>query len=243
MKPITVNDKLKINYDHYYESGKSEWRWLGALDKTQNIVNLCGLYAHKTILEIGSGDGSILKRLSDLKFGDELTSLEISKSAMETIKSRNIKPLTECKLFDGYNIPYQDNQFDLAVLSHIVEHLEYPRKLLYEAARVARYVFLEVPSEDTLRLKDDYVFNKVGHINFYSPKTIRRLVQTCDLEVLKQSVTNPSFSLYRYQSGLKGVLRYLPKQVLLKVAPRLATHLFTYHCAIVCQKPVHQTAK
>ena len=68
---------------------------------------------------------------------------------MEAIRAKNIPGLFDCKVFDGYTIPYDDNAFDLVVLSHVVEHVEHPRKLLYEAKRVARYVFIEVPLEAT----------------------------------------------------------------------------------------------
>lgn len=235
MVDLYVSAKLKANYDNYYE-GESEWRCLGAIDKANNIVALCNKYPHKSILEIGSGEGSILKRLSDLKFGGSLYSIEISKTAVETTLQRNIKSLIECKLFDGYNIPHEDNKFDLAILSHLVEHLEYPRKMLYEAARVANYVFIEVPLADNFRLKRDFVFDKVGHINFYSPKTIRRLVQTCNLEVLDQVLTNPSYRVFQFQFGKKGILRYLLKELNLRIIPGLATYLFTYNCSLVCRK-------
>lgn len=182
------------------------------------------------------GNGK-LKRLSHLKFGDSLYSIEISKSAVETICQRNIKSLVSCKLFDGYNIPYEDNKFDLAILSHVVEHLEYPRKMLREAARVANYVFIEVPLEDNFRLKKDFAFDKVGHINFYSQKTIRRLVQTCDLEVLSQVVTNPSYRVYEYQFGKKkGVIIYFLIKSTLRIIPRVATRLLPYHCSLICRK-------
>jgi ubiquinone/menaquinone biosynthesis C-methylase UbiE len=239
IKDISISDKLKAIYDKYYEEeeGESEWHWLGAIDKTNNIVDLCKQVSPKTILEIGSGDGSILKRLSDLQFGDALYSIEISRTAVEIIRKREIKSLIECKLFDGYNIPYEDNKFDLAILSHVVEHLEYPRKMLYETGRVAKYIFVEVPLEDNIRLKKNFTFdNKTGHINFYSPKTIRILVQTCDLEVLSQVVTNSSYRIYEYRFCQKGVIRYLLKELMLRTMPSVATVLWTYHCSLLCRR-------
>ena len=77
-------------------------------------------------------------------------------------------------MFDGYRTLYADNQFDLVLLSHVVEHVEHPRLLLYEAARVGKRLFVEVPLEDNVRLSDDFVFDHVGHINVYSRKTMRR---------------------------------------------------------------------
>jgi SAM-dependent methyltransferase len=232
---VAVNAKLQENYDSYYE-GESAWRALGAIGKSQNILDLCGAIPHTRILDIGSGEGALLQRLSDLNFGEELYSLEISQSAVAAILHRNIPRVRECRLFDGYGIPYESRKFDLAILSHVIEHAEYPRKLLYEASRVANHVFVEVPLEDTAMLKPDFVFDSVGHINFYSRKTIRRLLQTCDLRVLSQVVTNPSRAVYEYQYGRKGILKYVLKEFLLRSSQRIACELFTYHSALVCAK-------
>jgi SAM-dependent methyltransferase len=233
---VAVSAKLKDNYDGYYEDGESTWRVLSAIDKVQNVVDLCSALPHATILEIGSGEGALLQGLSDGNFGEELHSLEISQSAVAAILKRQIARVRECRLFDGYAIPYESGQFDLAILSHVLEHAEYPRKLLYEASRVANWVFIEVPLEDTAMLSPDFVFDSVGHINFYSRKTIRRLVQTCDLRVLSQVVTNPSRAVYEYQSGRKGILKYMVKEFLLRSGERFASQLFTYHSALVCTR-------
>lgn len=238
MNEIKLSDYLKDNYENYYEEGDSEWRRLGALSKTDNIVSLCNNLPRGTILEIGAGEGSILKRLSELHFAEELYALEISGSGVETIKAKKIPRLVECKIFDGYHVPYDNNRFDIAIMSHVIEHVEYPRQLLYEAARVARYVFIEVPLEDTIRLPSNFVFDAVGHINFYSPKTIRQLVQSCNLEVLGQITTTPSRSAYMYEKGQKGLISYYTKEILVRALPRLATEIFTYHGALICQRKV-----
>lgn len=237
MVNVSLNSKLKANYDSYY-SGVSEWRRLGAIDKAENIVRLCRNVPHERILEIGSGEGSILQRLSDLQYGEALFSVEISRSAVETIRGRSIPHVIDCQLYDGYSIPYEDARFDLAILSHVLEHVEYPRRLLYEAARVAKFVFVEVPLEDTIRLNNDFVFDSTGHINFYSSKSIRRLIQTCDLTVLSQEVTNPSRELYEYFGKIRGSAKYFLKGTLLSVSTRLASGVFTYHCSLVCAPKV-----
>ena len=165
MSGFTINAHLSANYEDYYEDGDSEWRRLGAIGKVDNIVSLCRGLPHSSVLEIGAGEGSILNRLSGLDFGEELYALEISPSGVKTIKNKKISRLLECKVFDGYHVPYGDDRFDIAIVSHVVEHVEHPRQLLYEASRVAKYVFVEVPLEDTIRLPRDFVFDKVGHIN------------------------------------------------------------------------------
>lgn len=235
MIEVKISEHLQNNYEDYYEDGDSEWRWLGALDKVDNIQALCNNLPINTVVEIGAGEGSILKRLSDINFAQELYALEISPSGVETIKNKNIPHLKECSLFDGYSTPYDDKQFDLAVLSHVIEHVEFPRTLLYEAKRIAKYVFVEVPLEDTIRLPQDYHFDKVGHINFYTPKTIRQLIQTCNFKVLDQLTTNPSKEVYTFQKGKKGLGNFYIKEYLLKFFPGIATEIFTYHSSVICE--------
>ncbi len=235
MSEVKIRKDLKSNYEDYYDEGDSEWRWLGAIDKAHNILTLCKGLPINSVIEIGAGEGSILKRLSELGFAAEFSALEISPTGVATINNKSISRLIECSLFDGYNIPYENKKFDLAVLSHVIEHVEYPRKLLYEAKRIAKYVFVEVPLEDSVRLPQDFVFDKVGHINFYSPKTIRRLIQTCNLEILRQLTTNPQKDIYTFQEGKKGLIHYYIKEYLLRFFPLLATEIFTYHSSIICR--------
>lgn len=230
---VNVCEHWKKSYDDYYATSDPEWRRLGAIDKADNVVRLCASLAGGTVLEIGSGDGAVLSQLADLGFGESYCSLEISTSAVEAISRRRIPGLIECGLYDGYRIPY-DRSFDLVILSHVVEHLEHPRALLCEAARVGKNVFIEVPLEDNLRLSEDYVPDPVGHINVYSRRSIRHLIQTSGFEVLEQIVTNPSKEVHRYRSGAKGVLHWAIKDALIRVMPRLATTFFTYHSAALC---------
>lgn len=234
---FSVDRRLLRNYAGYYDDGQSEWRRLGAIDKADNIARLSGSSPHATVLEIGAGEGSVVQRLSETGFGDTLHALEISESGVEAIRARQIERLVDVRLFDGYTLPYERKQFDLAILSHVLEHVEYPRRLLHEAVRVARLVFIEVPLEDTFRLTGDFVPDAVGHINFYSMKTFRRLIQTCGLEILQQRVSNPGRGVYEFRLGKRGLVTYWIKQLTSRVTPRLASAVWTYHGSLLCRDP------
>jgi len=232
----------QAKYDDYYASDRlEEWRRLGAKNKADNVVSMCHDVPHASILEIGCGSGAVLERLSELGFGSILYGLEISASGIESLRAQHIPSLSEAELFDGESIPYLDRHFDLAILSHVVEHLEYPRRLLYEAGRVASHVFVEVPLEHTVRLTRDYDYNEVGHINFYTATTIRRLVQTCGLRVRRQILTDTSREMLQFQFGRAGILRHAIRRTALTVAPKLARQVFVYHSAILAESP-HRSA-
>jgi SAM-dependent methyltransferase len=215
--------------------GESDWRRLGAIGKVDNVVRLCRGVAHASVLDVGAGEGSILSRLEELGFGETYSALEVSETGVEAIRSRDLSRLEECRLFDGERIPHEDGRFDLAILSHVIEHVENPRKLLYEAKRVARHVFVEVPLEHNLRLPRDYVADDLGHINAYTHRTVRRLLQSCGFEVLDQIVTNRPRETYEFHDKRLGGAKYWIKELALRALPVLATSIWTYHCALLCR--------
>jgi ubiquinone/menaquinone biosynthesis C-methylase UbiE len=232
MANVEMHSDVLTQYDGYYD-GQSEWRRLGAMDKAANVITLCRDIRVSSVLEIGAGDGAVLSRLSELGFGDELSAVEVSRSGLSIIQSRTIPRLVECRIFDGYRLPWTAGRFDLAILTHVLEHVEHPRQILHEAARVARYVFIEVPTEDISRKPGDYTPDTVGHINFFSPRTIRWLVQSCGLRVLRQMTTNPSKAVHACAGGRQGVIRHHIKGALLRWLPALATRHFCYHEALL----------
>jgi ubiquinone/menaquinone biosynthesis C-methylase UbiE len=236
-----VSTRWKAFYGEFYE-GTSEWRELGALDKVDNILALATHCEHATVLDVGAGEGAVLDQLSRHGFADELHALDISESAVEAVRGRSIAGLRACQVFDGYTIPYDDRSFDLAILSHVVEHVEYPRRLLYEAGRVAEHVFVEVPLEDNARAPRDYVDNGIGHINSYSHRTIRKLLQTVGFEIVAQIFCAPSYRLLCHKnSRWRAFLRSAPKAWLLSLWPKLALDRYTYHTALLCKSPPRAT--
>ena len=76
---------------------------------------------HASVLEIGAGDGAVLERLSELQFGEILRAVEISTSAIDRMNRKQIPRLVEARLFNGQQLPYSENTFDLAVLTHVLE--------------------------------------------------------------------------------------------------------------------------
>jgi SAM-dependent methyltransferase len=231
--PLSVNKALHANYADYYEDNTlTEWRRLGGIDKCKNIMRLCANLEHASILEIGCGDGAILERLAYLGFGSQFTGLEISPSAVRQVQEKKI-PHCEAKLFDGYDLPFPEKCFDLAILSHVLEHVEYPRRLIHDAARVAKTVFVEVPLEDNWRMSHDFVFDRVGHINFYNPRTIRSLVQSCGMTILHAHLCHSALPIYVFRKGkFRGMLSYWFKEIALRITSGLSTSAMTYHYSL-----------
>ncbi|MDB5272070.1 MAG: Methyltransferase type 11 [Chitinophagaceae bacterium] len=181
-----ITDQLAGVYDKQYSEESRQWRELGAKGKAENILEIAKGMSFKNVLDVGSGDGSVLAYLDSKKFNSNMYSVDISSSGVEEIKKRNIPSLKEVTCYDGFHIPYPDNHFDLTICSHVIEHVEFPRLLLREIKRVSKYQILEVPIDFSLNVdKKVEHFLAYGHINIYSPQTFRFLIKTEGFEIIK----------------------------------------------------------
>ncbi|MCU0430271.1 MAG: class I SAM-dependent methyltransferase [Cytophagaceae bacterium] len=183
---MEVSESLQQAYSAQYTSAITAWRSLAAKHKANNIVQLASSIKPIKVLEVGCGEGSILKWLSDWNFSTELYGIDISESGIEIVKSKKITHLKDVVHFDGYHIPFDDNYFDLIICSHVMEHVEHERSLLREIQRVAQHQIFEVPIDFSFYV--DRKFNHFlgyGHINIYTPALFRFLLKTENFNILK----------------------------------------------------------
>ncbi|MEH3113604.1 class I SAM-dependent methyltransferase [Pedobacter terrae] len=185
-----LSEEVKTAYDNFYTNSDVAWRMLGAKYKAQNIVEVCKGLKPQKVLEVGAGDGSILHFLNEWHFATALYALEIAQSGVDLINDRKLPNLKEAQTFDGYKIPYDDNTFDLVILAHVLEHVEHERLLIRELKRVAKYIVVEVPKDYRFdvdkRIKH---FLDYGHINMYTPTSLRFLLQSEGLEILADKIS------------------------------------------------------
>lgn len=230
---MNIGTEIRDHYDGYYGSARlDEWRRLGAIDKVENIAELCAGLPIESVIDIGCGNGAIIARLSEIGFAKSYLGVDISESAISLANARKV-PGARFEQFDGETVSHR---YDLAILSHVVEHLEHPRTLINAAKRMARYVLIEVPCEHTIRLPRNYREDPTGHINYYTPKTIRLLAQSCGLIVDKQVTKGCSLAVMQFENKVKGTIQHVIRQSALMISPRVATSVFCYHTALLCHQ-------
>ncbi|MBD1365767.1 class I SAM-dependent methyltransferase [Mucilaginibacter sp. ZT4R22] len=249
MQQSAISGNVKTAYDEFYQKHDEAWRMLGAKYKAQHIVDVCTGKSFGKVLEVGAGDGSILKYLSDQNFAPEYHAVEISASGVEHIKAANIKGLKSVLEFDGYKLPFGDDSFDLIILSHVLEHVEHERILLREIKRVARQFVIEVPLDYKAGVdKNIKHFLAYGHINVYTPTSLRYLLITEGYEIEKDltSMIEPEvtrFNTYINQKKAKSLLteikiaaEYTIKNTLSKLGGGKATEKYANAYTVLCKK-------
>jgi SAM-dependent methyltransferase len=222
------------------------WRALGARSKADHAVILCaraGLRP-RTLVEIGCGDGALLAELGDRGVAPVLDGFELSPPAAELARSRTIAGARRIEAYDGEHVPAPDGAYDLAVLSHVLEHVEDPAPLLAEAARVAPAVLVEVPLEanrSAARPAKREEAARIGHIQFLDRAAVHALVRAAGLTVAAE-LSDPlpyahhAFFAPTRAAKARAALKAGVRRALWRAAPQAAERVFTVHYACLARR-------
>lgn len=139
---------------------------------------------------------------------------------------------TQCSKFHIYDISNKElisgarivskeeaklNKYQLIVCSNVLEHLPYPSDALEEIAQIMQpdsILYIEVPFEDIMKndAADSYLRKKHWHehINFFSEKSLRSLVdftglQVLDLKILSATAGGKAVNLFQVACSLKSI--------------------------------------
>jgi len=196
---IGVSPALQAAYDAYYGPEIAAWRTLGGRYKAENILAVCRGRRFDKVLECGAGDGSILEFLDASGAFKAFWATEISASGIAAILRRHIPRLREARSFNGYALPFADREFDLVVCSHVFEHVEHPRILLRELARVGDWQAFEIPLDYSLGVDRNFkALRRYGHINIFTPSLFRFLLLSEGYEIVAERFTQTALDVVRY---------------------------------------------
>lgn len=113
-------------------------------------------YSNGNILDLGCGDGTHARGVYDLSVGN-VFGIDISDYIIS--RAKDMHPGIKFKRASAYKLPYKDNFFDFIYSIDIIEHLDYPEKMLEEASRVLKdggVFVIQTPNYPVKRLYDFY---------------------------------------------------------------------------------------
>jgi len=222
------------------------WRETGALQKAQNIVRVCRGVPVESAIEIGCGTGAVLKNLQRLGFARRFACADVSAAAVQHTQRSCAIADSDAFVGPANELPYRDSAFDVAILSHVVEHLRDPVAALLEASRVARFVVVEVPTEDVLSnairtkvLKRPYAsIEDAGHVQFWSPRSVEAFLEReCGLQILARHRDVIAKDIeYFGKTGIALAKPFLKQTLKAMVPQSVYMRLLTTHSTFLCQK-------
>jgi SAM-dependent methyltransferase len=239
----------------FYEAGYTQpdaaealrlgrWRAVGARSKATHVRVLCSRtkLRPRSLVEIGCGDGALLAQLRG--FAQVVDGFELSEPAAELAR-RAVPEARRIESYDGEHVPAEDGEYDLAILSHVLEHVPDPGPLLNEAARVAHEIIVEVPLEDNRsaqRTAKRAESARIGHLHAFDRAAVRELLCESGL-VLEEELTDPlpyahhAFFADGAAAKLRVGAKWAVRATMHRLMPRSAETLFTVHYAVLARRP------
>jgi SAM-dependent methyltransferase len=246
---MTASDDLLVRfYDEGYTQEEPEarlysgWRAMGARGKADHVLELCAAaqLRPRNTLEVGCGDGALLCELHSRGFGGRLAGVEITEAAVAIARERS--QIDSVELYDGGRLAVPDGTYELGILSHVLEHVPDPPRLLAEVARACRAVVMEVPLEDNLsarRASKREHADEVGHLQRLSRDSARAIVREAGLRLageLEDPLPLRAHSFFAESAAARATAtaKWAVRSGLHRTAPTLARRLFSVHYACLC---------
>jgi len=134
-----------------------------------------------SVLDAGCGEGETIARLRDT-LGERVAAIDILDECVAFTRDR--LPFVDARQASVYELPFEDDAFDLVLSLEVLEHLDSPAAALRELGRVARRdLVLSVPYEPYFRLgsllRGKYVSqlgNHPEHVNHWNRRSFPALL-------------------------------------------------------------------
>ena len=130
----------------------------------------------QSVLDVGCGEGVLTERFADRVGEGHVVGVDLDDPKLQAEWASRTRPNLEFRSLAGPDLPFGDDEFDIACALEVLEHVPDPRRTLAEMVRVARrHVIVSVPREPLWRalnmLRGAYLRdlgNTPGHVNHWS---------------------------------------------------------------------------
>ncbi len=167
-------------YDALWSAGWDDTRLFGPMARHSRRLfrKLSADLTPQTILDVGCGEGSLLRSLLDVHPGARGTGLEVSAHATEL--ARQVVPGATFVTGDVTSVQV-DERFDLVVSADVVEHIEDDRAAIRAMANLAapggRVIISTL--QGTMRGFE----RQVGHVRNYAPGELQGKMRDAGLKI------------------------------------------------------------
>ena len=124
------------------------------------------------VLEIGCGEGYGTNFLA--RSGAHIVALDVDKETIKNARLKYSQKNITFKKFDGYNISYPEQSFDVIISFQVIEHVEDVEKYLENIKKLLKPngIFLITTPSRTYRLAENQKPFNIYHIREYNAKTL-----------------------------------------------------------------------
>jgi 2-polyprenyl-3-methyl-5-hydroxy-6-metoxy-1,4-benzoquinol methylase len=138
----------------------------------------------QSLLDIGCGEAILTHQWAQRLAPKRVVGLDLEDPAIQAEWEQRQAPNLEYRIMKAENLPFADDEFDVATAIEVLEHVPDPEHTVAEMARVAeRWLLVSVPREPLWRVlniaRGAYVKdlgNTPGHVNHWSKRAFVSLL-------------------------------------------------------------------
>jgi SAM-dependent methyltransferase len=182
---VTVDSEGTVTgntYDKYGSTNPVVRRLMDRFHAT--LEELFDLANPQSLLDVGCGEGVLTYEWAE-KLGDKrIVGLDLDDPLLHAEWEKRQRPNLEYTVMKAENLPFADDEFDVATAIEVLEHVPDPAHTVAEMARCAeRFLLVSVPREPLWRglnmARGAYwkeLGNTPGHLNHWSKRSFVELL-------------------------------------------------------------------
>ena len=169
-------------YDKYGSTNPVVRRLMATFERT--LGELFTQADPRSLLDVGCGEGVLTEKWARSLGERRVVGIDLDDPALHAEWAQRTAPNLEYRVMKAENLPFDDDEFDVATAIEVLEHVPDPEHTVAEMARVAsRWLLVSVPREPLWRglnmargayLRD--LGNTPGHLNHWSKRSFASLL-------------------------------------------------------------------
>jgi SAM-dependent methyltransferase len=177
---VTVSDEGIVTgntYDKYGSTNPVVRRLMGGFERT--LEDLLTRAGPRSLLDVGCGEGVLVHQWAQRLDERRVVGIDLEEESIQAGWAEHQAPNLEYHVMHAENLPFAENEFDLASAIEVLEHVPDPEHTLQEMARCAeRHLLVSVPREPMWRMLNmargaywPALGNTPGHLNHWSRRS------------------------------------------------------------------------
>jgi 2-polyprenyl-3-methyl-5-hydroxy-6-metoxy-1,4-benzoquinol methylase len=169
-------------YDKYGSTNPLVRRMMDGFEGT--LDELFTAAGPNSLLDVGCGEGVLVHKWAQRLAERRVVGIDLEEPSIQEGWAKHQAPNLEYKVMRAENLPFAEDEFDVACAIEVLEHVPNPEHTLAEMARCAeRHLLVSVPREPLWRMlnmaRGAYISdlgNTPGHLNHWSKRSFTRLL-------------------------------------------------------------------
>ncbi|HEY2572223.1 MAG TPA: class I SAM-dependent methyltransferase [Solirubrobacteraceae bacterium] len=185
MSGVTVSDDGVVTgntYDKYGSTNPVVRRLMGSFERT--LGELIERAEPRSLLDVGCGEGVLVHRWALSMPATRVVGIDLEEESIQAGWSQRQAPNLEYRTMPAEDLPFAEDEFDVATAIEVLEHVPDPEHTVAEMARCAeRHLLVSVPREPLWRMLNmargaylGQLGNTPGHLNHWSKRSFSRLL-------------------------------------------------------------------